>query len=176
MCIIAMYSGQVSCIQHMLRAQGLDRGTAQGPGLGPRLGDGGGGGGGNDGPMVHTVDSFQGSEADVVILSFVRNNTHRDIGFLRGFQRLNVALTRAKHLLLAVGCADTLMGPDPPIMELGCNNNNNNNNNNHTATHPDIDRLDRDHHRHYYLRQMITDARTRGRLFSAADVLHSNVG
>ena len=159
----------------MLRAQGLDTGPAQGPGLDrvtaqkPGLGPGlGGGGGSNDGPMVHTVDSFQGSEADVVILSFVRNNTHRDIGFLRGFQRLNVALTRAKHLLLAVGCADTLMGPDP-IMESDYNNN-------HTATHPDIDSHDRDHHRHYYLRQMITDARTRGRLFSAADVLHSNVG
>ena len=80
---------------------GQGQGLAQRQGLGPRPGPGGEGGGINDGPLVLTVDSFQGSEADVVILSFVRNNAHGDIGFLRGFQRLNVALTRAKHLLFA---------------------------------------------------------------------------
>jgi len=49
---------------------------------------------------IHTVDSFQGSEADVVLISFVR--TERS-GFLRDFRRLNVAVTWAKHLLLLVG-------------------------------------------------------------------------
>ncbi|MBM7114914.1 AAA domain-containing protein [Archangium primigenium] len=47
-----------------------------------------------------TVDRFQGREADVVLLSL--RNTHRE-GFLDSPNRLNVALTRARHLLVVVG-------------------------------------------------------------------------
>jgi hypothetical protein len=47
-----------------------------------------------------TVDRFQGHEADLVILSFVRNNR---IGFLDSSTRLNVAITRARYQLLLVG-------------------------------------------------------------------------
>jgi hypothetical protein len=57
---------------------------------------------------VMTVDSFQGSECDCVILSFVRSNECHDIGFIKDPRRLNVALTRAKFLLLAVGDTKTL--------------------------------------------------------------------
>lgn len=46
---------------------------------------------------IHTVDSFQGSEADVVILSCVRTSS---LGFLTDFRRLNVAITRAKRRLV----------------------------------------------------------------------------
>ena len=56
---------------------------------------------------VSTVDSAQGSEADVVLVSFVR--TER-LGFLRDFRRLNVAITRAKSLLLCFGKARTFPG------------------------------------------------------------------
>eukprot|EP00913_Durusdinium_trenchii_P032406 g30342.t1 len=49
---------------------------------------------------VHTVDSFQGSEADIVLLSFVRANDQGRLGFLQEFRRLNVALTRAKRSLI----------------------------------------------------------------------------
>ncbi|MFW9996883.1 MAG: AAA domain-containing protein [Candidatus Odinarchaeota archaeon] len=46
------------------------------------------------------VDRFQGHEADIVYLSFVRN---RSIGFLDTPNRLNVALTRARYQLVIVG-------------------------------------------------------------------------
>jgi hypothetical protein len=47
-----------------------------------------------------TVDRFQGHEADVVFLSFVRA---RGVGFLDSPFRLNVALTRARYQLVLVG-------------------------------------------------------------------------
>ncbi|CAD7944321.1 unnamed protein product [Amoebophrya sp. A25] len=48
--------------------------------------------------LVHTVDSFQGSEAAIVLLSFVRSSQYH--GFLNEFRRLNVALSRAQHQLI----------------------------------------------------------------------------
>lgn len=48
----------------------------------------------SNGAFVGTVDSFQGSEADLVILSLVRNNSRTGegaLGFLRDRRRLNVA-------------------------------------------------------------------------------------
>jgi molybdopterin-guanine dinucleotide biosynthesis protein len=56
--------------------------------------------------FVGTVDSFQGSEADVVILSLVRNSARTGagaLGFLRDRRRMNVALSRAKTQLIIVG-------------------------------------------------------------------------
>lgn len=50
---------------------------------------------------VSTVDSYQGQEADIVIISTVRS---KRVGFVDDPQRLNVALTRAKRLLRIVGC------------------------------------------------------------------------
>jgi superfamily I DNA and/or RNA helicase len=58
------------------------------------------------GVTVATVDSSQGSEADLVIVSFVRSkgSTQKDsIGFLSDDRRLNVALTRARYQLVCVG-------------------------------------------------------------------------
>jgi len=57
-------------------------------------------------PIVMTVDSAQGSEADIVILSLVRSNDTNNIGHARDRQRINVALSRAKHRLIVVGNAD----------------------------------------------------------------------
>lgn len=53
-----------------------------------------------------TVDSFQGSEADVVIVSLVRNNARVGfpaLGFLRERRRMNVLLSRAREKLVLVG-------------------------------------------------------------------------
>ena len=50
---------------------------------------------------IANVDSFQGHEADFVLLSFVRSQAHqKGIGFLDNRNRLNVAITRAKYQLL----------------------------------------------------------------------------
>ena len=42
---------------------------------------------------VDTVDAFQGREADLVLYSMVRNNSERNLGFLRDERRMNVALS-----------------------------------------------------------------------------------
>ncbi|WP_249650545.1 C-terminal helicase domain-containing protein, partial [Lysinibacillus sp. D4A3_S15] len=54
-----------------------------------------------------TVDKFQGMEMDVILVSMVRNTPKGgDIRFARDYRRLNVALSRARELLLLVGSAD----------------------------------------------------------------------
>ncbi|MBD9509920.1 AAA family ATPase [Ensifer sp. ENS10] len=59
-----------------------------------------------NGAWANTVDGFQGNEADIVILSLVRNNSGSGVsalGFLRDRRRWNVALSRAKSKLVIVG-------------------------------------------------------------------------
>ena len=66
--------------------------------------------------QISTVDGFQGCESDIAILSCVRarqrcgagSNSKEDIGFLRDFRRLNVAITRAKFSLWIIGQCSTL--------------------------------------------------------------------
>lgn len=64
-----------------------------------------------------TIDSFQGQEADVVILSLVRSNIDGKIGFLKDYRRMNVALTRAKKRLFIIGDSATI-GADAFFDEL----------------------------------------------------------
>jgi len=54
-----------------------------------------------------TVDRFQGMEMDVILLSMVRNHDNKqdDIGFAKDYRRLNVALSRARELLVLIGSA-----------------------------------------------------------------------
>jgi hypothetical protein len=55
-----------------------------------------------------TVDRFQGHEADVVFLSFVKSGS---IGFLNSPNRLNVALTRARYQLVLIGHRSWMASP-----------------------------------------------------------------
>ncbi|KAM5140441.1 DNA replication ATP-dependent helicase/nuclease DNA2 [Mantella aurantiaca] len=58
---------------------------------------------------VNTVDKYQGRDKSVIILSFVRSNIDGKLGdLLKDWRRLNVALTRAKHKLIMLGCVPTL--------------------------------------------------------------------
>lgn len=50
--------------------------------------------------MVKSVDDFQGDERDIIILSMVRT---KKSDFLRDFRRINVAISRARCLLIIVG-------------------------------------------------------------------------
>ena len=65
-------------------------------------------------PYLHigTVDSAQGSEADVVILSCVRCNPSSSLGFLKDPRRMCVALSRSKYRLHIVGNLSTIQGGD----------------------------------------------------------------
>lgn len=62
---------------------------------------------GYDEDVVKTVDSFQGGEAEVVLVSLVRHNASEDsskaIGFLSDPSRVNVMFSRARRLLVVVG-------------------------------------------------------------------------
>lgn len=52
---------------------------------------------------INTVDAFQGRETDIIVYSVVRSNKEGEIGFLGDARRLNVALSRARELLVIVG-------------------------------------------------------------------------
>ncbi|KAF7968001.1 hypothetical protein HWV62_32200 [Athelia sp. TMB] len=57
---------------------------------------------------IGTVDGMQGREKDAVVISLVRSNDKREVGFLREKRRLNVAMTRAKRSLCVVGDSSTV--------------------------------------------------------------------
>ncbi|MCH3994628.1 MAG: AAA domain-containing protein [Prevotella sp.] len=57
---------------------------------------------------VNTVDGFQGQERDIILISMVRSNEDKQIGFLNDLRRMNVAITRARMKLVILGDASTL--------------------------------------------------------------------
>jgi ATP-dependent RNA/DNA helicase IGHMBP2 len=59
---------------------------------------------------ISTIDSFQGQEKETIILSLVRSNEDGDIGFLKDYRRMNVAITRAKEQLFVIGDSATIGG------------------------------------------------------------------
>jgi ATP-dependent RNA/DNA helicase IGHMBP2 len=57
---------------------------------------------------ISTIDSFQGQEKEIIILSLVRSNDDGDIGFLKDYRRMNVAITRAQEQLFVIGDSATI--------------------------------------------------------------------
>ncbi len=57
---------------------------------------------------IGSIDSFQGREKEVVILSLVRSNDIGEVGFLSDTRRMNVAMTRARRLLIVIGDSATI--------------------------------------------------------------------
>ena len=46
---------------------------------------------------VGTVDGFQGREKEAIVISMVRSNPRRSVGFLCEARRMNVAVTRGRR-------------------------------------------------------------------------------
>ncbi|HNI26469.1 MAG TPA: C-terminal helicase domain-containing protein, partial [Leptospiraceae bacterium] len=66
---------------------------------------------------VNTIDSFQGSEKEAILISMTRSNEKGNTGFLSEYKRLNVAMTRARKKLIIVGDSITLTA-DPVLKKI----------------------------------------------------------
>eukprot|EP00466_Bigelowiella_natans_P011833 jgi/Bigna1/79464/fgenesh1_pg.62_\ len=66
---------------------------------------------------VGTVDGFQGREKECIVLSMVRSNVDRKVGFLSENRRTNVAITRAKRHV-AIIADSTTVSSDPFLSRL----------------------------------------------------------
>ncbi|KAG0153961.1 hypothetical protein PDIDSM_1340 [Penicillium digitatum] len=81
--VITPYNGQLALLSRILREKypGLELGS---------------------------VDGFQGREKEAVVVSLVRSNAEREVGFLGEKRRLNVAMTRPKRHLCICGDSETI--------------------------------------------------------------------
>jgi len=91
--VLSPYAAQVDLVKELLQSAGGRLSWAR-EGLGE--------------VRVGTVDGFQGSEAEAVVLSTVRANASGMLGFLADERRLNVAATRARRHLSLVCDSGTL--------------------------------------------------------------------
>ncbi|XP_078484290.1 NFX1-type zinc finger-containing protein 1-like [Ciona intestinalis] len=79
--ILATYTGQVLALKNIIRSSANELKEVR----------------------VTAVDSFQGEENDIILLSLVRSNEQKNIGFLKIHNRVCVALSRAKRGLFCIG-------------------------------------------------------------------------
>gem|GEM_PF-3946646 len=86
--VICPYKAQASLIRNLLAKSSVS------PALQSRI-------------KVGTVDSYQGKQNDLIVLSLTRANTRGDIGFVRDKARANVSLSRARERLVIVGSSAT---------------------------------------------------------------------
>ena len=64
---------------------------------------------------VCSVDNYQGEECDIILLSLVRSNPQNEIGFLRTFNRVCVAFSRAKIGLYVIGNIDSIIAGEKDL-------------------------------------------------------------
>ncbi|XP_038973006.1 DNA-binding protein SMUBP-2 isoform X3 [Phoenix dactylifera] len=57
---------------------------------------------------ISTVDGFQGREKEAIIISMVRSNSKKEVGFLSDHRRMNVAVTRSRRQCCLVCDAETV--------------------------------------------------------------------
>ncbi|XP_072308697.1 NFX1-type zinc finger-containing protein 1-like [Eucyclogobius newberryi] len=82
--ILTTYTGQLLCLRNLMPASRFS------------------------GVKVRVVDKYQGEENDIVLLSLVRSNMERRVGFLNIPNRVCVALSRAKKGLYCIGNSEML--------------------------------------------------------------------
>ena len=58
---------------------------------------------------ISSVDNYQGEENDIILLSLVRSNKEKNIGFLKSFNRVCVAFSRAKLGFYIIGNIDCII-------------------------------------------------------------------
>jgi hypothetical protein len=63
--------------------------------------------------VISVVDKFQGLEKDIIIFDLVRSQ-QQTLGFLSNANRINVALSRQKKLLIIVGNLDSILSAKAP--------------------------------------------------------------
>ena len=111
--------------------------------------------------IISTVDDFQGDERDIIIVSMVRNpapGRKFDLEFIKKFERINVALSRARKLLIIVGSKKFLSENgkiDLPDME----------------GRKELDKVN-----YPVFREIIDTIAFRGRILTASDILGENYG
>ena len=66
-----------------------------------------------EGVRVSTVDNYQGEENDIILLSLVRSNSEKKVGFLKEDNRVCVALSRARKGFYCIGNFDMLRDQVP---------------------------------------------------------------
>ncbi|KAL4440242.1 hypothetical protein ABPG75_003243 [Micractinium tetrahymenae] len=67
---------------------------------------------------ISSVDGFQGREKEAIIISMVRSNAARTVGFLSDARRMNVAVTRARRHCALVCDSETVSAGDPFLARL----------------------------------------------------------
>ena len=104
--------------------------------------------------IINTVDDFQGDERDIIIVSMVRNprGGRSNSEFIKQFERINVALSRARCLLVVVGSMEYL--------------------NSIAIDLPDINgNKDLDRHSFPVYREIIRTIQAKGKILQASDII-----
>ncbi|TCT16010.1 superfamily I DNA and/or RNA helicase [Natranaerovirga pectinivora] len=104
--------------------------------------------------IINTVDDFQGDERDIIIVSMVRNprGDRYSTEFIDQFERINVALSRARCMLIIVGSQEFLSKSSIDL--------------------PDINgRKELDRHSFPVYKEIIRTIQAKGKILQASDII-----